>query len=271
MSCRWPLLLLPLAGALFAADEQPWKDKRIAEWNEEDAKVILSDSPWVRSVTPTMDQNSGQGRGRRSGMGRGGGMGGRGIGIGIPGIGGMGGGRRGGMGYPGAGDPGMGAGRYPGGGYPSGGRYPGGGYPQDGAHSDSTQLPALKLRWESALPVREAELKAHETGAPMVDADHYAVAIYGIPNRMIDSDSGSSSDLLKKQATIKVSGKKDWKPSSVLIIQRDEGTVIVYLFSRTNEVTRSDNRLEFNARIGRMRVVRNFYPEEMILQGKMEL
>lgn len=166
------------------------------------------------------------------------------------------------MGYPGAGGTGMGGGR----GYPGGGRQS-----DDGEQSSTMQPPSLRLRWESALPVREAELKAHETSAPSVDSDHYAIAVYGVPNRLLDTDSDSASDRLKKQATMKLTGKKNWMPSSVQIIQRDEGTVVIYLFARTNEVIRSDSRLEFNAKIVRMQIVRNFYPEEMTIQGKLEL
>ncbi len=156
----------------------------------------------------------------------------------------------------------MGGGR----GYPGGGRQS-----DDGEQSSTMQPPSLRLRWESALPVREAELKAHETSAPSVDSDHYAIAVYGVPNRLLDTDSDSASDRLKKQATMKLTGKKNWMPSSVQIIQRDEGTVVIYLFARTNEVIRSDSRLEFNAKIVRMQIVRNFYPEEMTIQGKLEL
>src|SRR5436309_800225 len=80
--------------------------------------------------------------------------GGGGIGIGIPGVG---------IGLPG------GLGRR-GGGYPGGGRQ-GGGYPGgSGGGNSNYQTPAeLKLRWESALPIREAELKTRETNAPAFD------------------------------------------------------------------------------------------------------
>ena len=243
--------------ALLAAGDQPWKNKQIAEWNEDDARQVLSDSPWAKTVTPTIDRSANGGQ-RRSGggMGRGGGIGMGGIGIGLPGMGGM--GRRGGMG----------GGGYPGGGYPGGGRTQG---PDDGTGPGYGQPPALTLRGESALPVREAELKTRETGAPTVDESHYAIAVYGVPGRMLNSDSRNPADQLKKQAAIKREGKKDMKPSSVEVLQREDGPVILYLFPRSQEITKQDNRIEFNAHVGRLQFSQTFFVADMVYQSKLEL
>ncbi|MCE5311078.1 MAG: hypothetical protein LLG20_25855 [Acidobacteriales bacterium] len=261
MFSKWQLSVLPFSLALLVAGDQTWKDKRVAEWSEDDAKQVLTDSPWVKTVQPTMAKSANNGEHRRGGgMGRGGGIGIGGIGIGLPGMGGM--GRRGGMGGPG-------------GGYPGGG----GGYPDDrqgrrgddGTGAGRGEPPSLKLRWESALPVREAELKARETNAPTVDADHYAIAVYGAPNRIVRGDSKDLVNELKKQAAIKREGKKDLKPSSVQVLQRDDGPVIVYLFPRSTEITRQDKRLDFDGQIGRFKFEQSFYVEDMTYQGKLEL
>jgi hypothetical protein len=252
---KWQLCLLPVSMALLTAGDQPWKKKQIAEWNEDDAKQILTDSPWVKSVTPTIDRSANGGQRRPGGMDRGGGVGLGGIGIGLPGMGG--GSRRGGMGGPGMG-----------GGYPGGGQTRG---PDDQSGTGYGQPPTLTLRWESALPVREAELKAHETNAPAFDESHYAIALYGLPARMLNSDSRSLADELKKQASIKRDGKKDMKPSSVEVLQREDGPVIVYLFPRSREFTKEDKRLNFSAHVGRLQFSQSFYLEEMVYQAKLEL
>ena len=57
--------MVPAAFVLFAASDQPWKDKKIAEWNEEDAKVIVSDSPWAKTAYPTIKEG-GQQRGKKN-------------------------------------------------------------------------------------------------------------------------------------------------------------------------------------------------------------
>ena len=156
-----------------------------------------------------------------------------------------------------------------------GGRRGGGGYPQGGQSSDDNssygQAPALRLRWESALPVREAELKTRDNDAPTIDQDHYAIAVYGVPSKMVSGDEKHVADQLKKKASIKRDGKKDLKPSSVEVLQRDDGPVIVYLFPRTTELTKEDRRAEFDAPVGRLEFSKAFFLDEMTYQGKLEL
>ncbi len=261
MHYRWMLTVAPLSVVLLAAADQPWKDKQIPDWTDDDAKQILADSPWAKTVTPTIDRSANSGQRRGGGMGRGGGIGLGGIGLGIPGIG-M--GRR----YPGGGYPGGG---YPGGGYPGGG-YPGGNDPgagQTGGNrgGNSNQPPDLKLRWESAQPVRAAELKTHDADAPTVDENHYAIAVYGVPRRF----ETVAADSLKKQAALKRDGKKDLKPASVQVLQRDNGPVIVYLFPKDKAITAQDKRVEFDAKIGRLAFTKSFFLDDMMWQDKLAL
>lgn len=239
----FPVFIALVAG--IAADDAPWKAKQIPEWSEDDAKDVLADSPWVKSFTPTMksQQNNGSRPGGMRGMG---GLGG--IGIGIPGMGGMG-GRRG-----------MG-----------GGGYPGGGNPSDNGRSRDEAAPRVTLRWESAMPVRTAELKIHDNDAPTLDDKHYAIAVYGIPDRMLVGDTKKLQEQLKGKASIKRDGKKDFKPSSVEVIERPDGPVVVYMFPMTNEITKGDRRLEFDADIGRLELTQSFFTEDMVWQGKLEL
>jgi hypothetical protein len=242
------LSLLAVSAALFASG-QPWKDKPVSDWTDEESRQVLEDSPWAKPVHPTIDKSNNDQRQRR-GMGRGGGIGIGGIGIGLPG---------------GAGRRGRG---YPGGGYPGGG-YPGGSGGGSGTNSETP--PVLHLRWESAQPIREAELKARETNAPTVDESHYAIAVYGVPDRMLTGDTKTLAGQLKKQAVIKRDGKKDWKPSSVEVLRRDDGPVIIYLFPRTTEITRQEKQVEFTAKIQKLDFAQAFALEEMIYHGKIEL
>ena len=253
MFVKWTLAVLPFSMILAAAEEPAWKANQVPEWTQDAAQQILNDSPWVKSVTPTTgrasdDGNSGYGR-------RGGGFGG-----GIPGIGGIG-GRRGGYGYPGGG------GGYPGG----GGGYPGGGRRRDDDTANSSQPPTLKVRWESAMPIREAELKTRDTNSPTVDENHYAIAVYGIPSRMANGDPQKLADQYKKEASLKRDGKKDIKPSEVQVLEREEGPVVVYLFPRSKEITTQDRRIEFDAKLGRLELSSSFFSEDMKFQNKLEL
>jgi hypothetical protein len=252
----YKLCLLPISAALLMAGDQTWKDKPIAEWNDGDAKQVLADSPWVKTTTPTLGKSAGGGQRRSTGgIGQGGGINLGGVQIGLPGLGGIG-GQRGGRGGSRGG----------------GGGYPRGGAPRDSSGgADSSEPPALTLRWESALPVRSAELIVRDENAPMPDASHYAIAVYGVPSRMAEAGSRTLVDALKKQASIKREGKKDLKPSSVNVLQRESGPVIVYLFPRSKEITRGDKRIEFDAQVGRLEIAQSFYVDEMIYLGKLEL
>ncbi|MGA2132104.1 MAG: hypothetical protein ABSH50_07430 [Bryobacteraceae bacterium] len=124
------------------AEEPAWKSKSIAQWNVQDAKVLLADSPWVKHVTlqrlrdlsPDERRNGGN---MQAGVGNG---------VGLAGIG-MFGARR-----------------------------------QAAALTRARAKPApaaVMVRWESA-PVRAAEVKAG-VPAPALDDAYYAIVVYGIP------------------------------------------------------------------------------------------
>jgi hypothetical protein len=232
--------------ALLAAADQAWKDKQVPEWTESDAKQLLTDSPWAKSVTPTLEKAVENRPGRpEGGVRRGGGIGIGGIGIGTGGTG-----RRGSAG--GSGNP------------------SGVSDSRSGTNEGQT-APTLTLRWESALPIREAELKARDISAPSLDEDFYAIAVYGIPSRMVNDDSKQLADQLKNQGAIKRYGKKDLKPSRVEILLREDGPVIVYLFPRTAEITWRDHRIEFAAQVGRLKFTQPFDADDMMFHGKLEL
>lgn len=262
---HWILPALAVVAA-FAAEET-WKTKQIAEWSDAEAKDVLTDSPWSKTTTPAMKAQQSQ---NRQGMGqRRGGMGGGypgGGGIGFPG-GGIG-SRRGG-GYPGGGGgyPGGGGG-YPGGGggYPGGGSQNGQNYP----NRDSVEPPKLTLRWETALPVRAAEMKTHDM-TPQSDDKHYTLAIYGVPERLVSGDHTKLEDQIKKATVLKRDGKKDVKATSIDIIDRPEGAVILCFFPNSAEISKQDRRVEFNSQVDRMQIVQSFYTEDMVWQGKLEI
>jgi hypothetical protein len=264
---RLVLVILATGASLLGDDKlvqiDAWK-KPVSEWTVDDAHQIMTDSPWVKITTPTMEGSGNPGQRRSGGGGNRGGRGGGinigGVGIGIPGIGGQ----RGG-GYPGGG------GGYPGGGNTRGN--PGGNYPDDSGdgRTDPITPPKLTLRWESALPIREAELRARDVDAPTVDENHYAIAVIGVPRSMIKAGTRAMEADLKKQAALKRDNKKDFKPSSVQILQRDDGPVIVFFFSRSTEITGSDRRVEFDAEIGRLKFAEPFYLEDMMYDGKLAL
>jgi hypothetical protein len=129
----------------------------------------------------------------------------------------------------------------------------------------------LLLRWESALPVRVAELKSHVVEPPTLEGDGYRLAVYGVPGKSFKGDPQSLGNPLKQQAFLKRDGKKDVKPSSVEVFQLGDGLVIAYLFPLSAEISPKDRRIEFEARIGRVGITQFFNVDEMQFQGRLEL
>lgn len=225
-----PFAVLITAG-LSPADEPSWKGKPLSQWTADEAKQLLADSPWVKHVTPRWlpDLDAFQ---REAGGDLNEGVG---KGVGLAGTGLLG-SRREGLAIK---------------------------------HAHLKPPPAeVTVRWESALPVRIAEQKAGETGAPVLKGDDYAVAIYGIPAPKKMNLAG----LLKDAAFLRRYHKKDLKPSRVEVLRRDDDTAtIVYLFPRSVEITKRDGGIEFTAQVGRLWVSQFFYTGEMQFRGETQV
>jgi hypothetical protein len=213
--------------------DQAWKNKQYPEWTEDDAKEVMTNSPWAKSVVVTPVKPNGKTGEPETHRGR-------------FGIGGFGIGRSGG-----------GAGRHGG---------------DDAGKAATPDQPAtLTLRWESAQPVREAELKARDTGAPDVADDFYAIAVYGIPRGILADDSKERQEQLKRLAVLKRAGKNDLKPTRVDILLRDSGPLVVYLFSKSAEFNWRDHGITFEAQVARLKFSQAFSTDDMTFHGKLEL
>ncbi len=213
-------LFILTALALTAAD-QAWKNKQFPEWTEDDAKELLKDSPWVKTVAATLVKPSGKD-----------------VQVSTPFS------RRGGKRHEASDTP----------------------------APANAKPPTLTLRWESALPVREAELKARDVTAPTLDdEDHYAIAVYGIPRGMLKDDSKVMAENLKRQALLKREGKQDTRPSSVEILLRDDGPVVLYLFPKSAEFDWRDHGIKFDAQMPSLKFTQAFSFDDMTFHGKLEL
>jgi hypothetical protein len=239
---RVPCLLTAGAIILIAADLS-WKSKPMPDWTEEDARQILTDSPWARTVKGVIGALQTEDQRREGGN------------MGMPR----------GIGYDGLADdrprPDLSK------------------NPLDDLVRPESKVPqarpliTLQLRWESALPIRVAELKSHAVEPPTSEGggDAYIMAVYGIPSANVKGDPKSLGEPLKSQAVLKREGKKDVKPSSVEVFQREDGLVIVYVFPLSAEITKKDQRIEFVARIGRVGIAQSFDVVEMQFQGRLEM
>jgi hypothetical protein len=132
------------------------------------------------------------------------------------------------------------------------------------------EIPTLLLRWETALPVRVARLKAHTVEPPTLTTDAYSLAVYGVPRGDFKGDPLKLGKPLRDQAVLRRAGKKDVKPTVVEVFQGEEGPIIVYQFPRSLEISKDDKTLSFSAIIGRLSFTQPFDTEAMHFQGNLE-
>jgi hypothetical protein len=234
------LSLAVVVSTLIAA-EPGWKSKPAAQWTEEDAQQVLAKSPWAKEIIAVITRRLTEEQLREAGqMGQPGGVGNEGV-------------------DPKGSGPTVSPNVFTG----RGG--------DDRSPRSLPQSIRLRLRWESALPVRLAELKSHEIAPPTLEGDGYSIAVYGIPGGNFKGDPQQLGEPLKTLAALKREGKKDVRPIRVEVFQRENGVVIVYLFPVSAEITSKDRRIRFEAHIGRIVFAQDFDLSEMEFAGKLEL
>lgn len=228
------LLLLAQDSSQLPNSSRPsssWKDRPVAQWSADDAKQVLTDSPWVKQVTPQNVRDLSPDERREGGNMEAS----PGKGVGLAGLGIFGPRRQ----------------------------------AEAIARAHYKPTPdAVMVRWESATPVRAAEQKLGETDVPMIDNDHYAIVVYDIltPKRWnLDRElKGIAFIRRDNNKSIKPSRVE-------ILRQDDGKATLVYLFPRKVEISKKDGRLEFVAQIGRLFVSQFFYTWQMQLDGELEL
>jgi len=233
--------LIALAAVQLTAGDPEWRTKPADQWSEEDAKQVLSVSPWVKVVGASLAARKTEDELREGGQ------------MGQPK----------GIGYEGVDKDNRGL-------KPSLNIFTPE-KPSERSPRSMVQPLTVKLRWESALPVRLAELKAREIEPPTLDGDGYSIAVYGVPGVYFKGDPKRLGDPLKELAFLKREGKKDVKPVSAEVFQREDGLVVVYRFPSSAEISKRDVWVRFEAHIGRVVVDQTFDLSQMDFLGKLEL
>ena len=236
------LLLLGLMTSVgFAADF--WTTKDFLQWSEKEVNKMLSNSPWARTVSITMGGGGGM---------RGGGRGGRGPGAGGggPGVGG------GGTRVPGSYGGGLGG--------------PGGGGMQRN----------FVVRWLSALPVKEALVKARygdeagtaEEGRAFINRaeTHYVISVSGFPGRMAQMGQ-RNPERFKQGSFLKRRNQENISPEDFRIRGGEQEAEVVLTFPRTHEITLADKDVEFQMEMGQTIIKRRFKLKDMVYNDKLEL
>ena len=232
---------LILGAAVLMAQVPVWKSKQAAQWTEDDARQILTKSPWAKASSAVITRRLTEDQLREGGqMGQPRGVGNEGV------------------------DP-KGSGEKVSLNIFTG---PGG---DDRSYRSLPHPISVEIRWESALPVRLAELKAHQSELPTLPGDGYRVAVYGIPGGEFKGDPEELGKPLRNLAALKRESKKDVKPVSAEVFELGKEAVVVYLFPMSAEISKKDRQVQFEAQIGRIVVSQTFDLNDMEFMGKLEL
>src|SRR6516225_7888273 len=223
------------------AADSVWESKPASQWTEEDARQVLTKSPWARATKAVITRRLTEEQLREGGqMGQPRGLGNEGV-------------------DPKGSGPKVSPNIFTG---------PGA---DDRSPRSLPQSLTLQLRWENALPVRLAELKLHEIEPLTLPGDGYSVGVYGVPGGGFKGSPEQLGQPLKSLAALKRDGKKDVRPVRVEVFQRENAAVVVYLFPLSAEISKQDRRIRFVAQIGRIVFAQDFDLSEMEFLDKLEL
>jgi hypothetical protein len=249
------LLVLACAVCLWAADF--WTSKPYTDWNTKELQKIMNDSPWSHRVDvelsvrmPTTKSQSESG-----GRGRGGGGGGGGI------------------------STADGAGEITGGGGGGGGRGGAGG--AGGEDGPVTQTIPVMLVWQTALPVKQALMKAKYGAEAATSPDSktflerpeqfYVINVAGLPGYAAQAVEGDKKAAVLQLTALNIKGKDSIHAVEVQINRRERVVDAMFFFPRNNPVTADDKDMEFATKFDKLTVKYHFKPKEMVYHGKLEM
>lgn len=244
-----PVAVCMFAAALMGADF--WQAKPFTDWNDKDVQKMLQSSPWAKpfSVALAGGANSSTG------------------------------GKRGGstsnptapMGGPaGTADQG-GLGRYA----------SSKGDPGDSGLGAGASTVNLIVRWQSAMPIREAVIKAKygDEAATSPEAkkalqkpiEHYILAVGGVPRNALQGDADELKKRMLADGMLSVKGKDPIRPVDFMMEGEGRTAEVLFAFPKTAPITEEDREVEFVIRIGDFSIRQKFRLKDMLVNGKLDL
>jgi hypothetical protein len=238
-------LIVLACGVVVMFAEDFWAKKPYTDWNEKDAAKLLQSSPWTREVSVTVGSEGPMAGGERRG------------------------------GRNGEGGSGMGGGQNIGGAGRGGGR-------DYGSESGGGAPPMLlRVRWQSAMPVRQALVVTHY-GHEKVDSEEarqflnqpvtaYVIALVGVPAGVARMPADKLNEMAKAGTVLTRKDKDPIAAEEAKVVPREKLVDVFFFFPRTSPITIDDNEVEFATKLGPFEVKRKFKLKDMTIGGKLEL
>jgi len=139
----------------------------------------------------------------------------------------------------------------------------------------------LRIRWQSALPVKQAFVRSKygAEAATSPDAKQilstedpvYVVVVEGLSRRTL---GGGEDDALKQammeQTALVIKGREPIKPVDFRVVGQGRISA-VFAFPKTTPITIDDKDVEFQSKLGTLVVKQKFHLKDMTYNGKLEL
>lgn len=258
MTARLLFAAAAAAITLFAAEG--WKKREFTEWSQDDVDRILNDSPWAKETLATFEaphSHSAAASGDSDG----------GTSISYAPSSPINNGMPGGPGHS----------------------------PDTGATGPidavAASMPTIRVivRWESALPVKEALLRLKFGATPPAPGDagytldriekDYVIAVAGLtlpsshrkPAPGVESPEDRMRDELLATTTLTPKGRRPILPEEVRVNPPEARTEVLILFPRTQPIEVSDKEVTFDAQWRSLGIRKNFRLKDMMYRGKLEL
>jgi hypothetical protein len=235
-------LTFVFAICLYAADF--WQAKLFTDWNDKELQRMSESSPWAKQVSVSMGGGVGTTDSSSSKGGRSKGGGGGGGGGSMPND------------LAGEGGGSLAAG---------------------GAGGMSLMF---TVRWQSALPVKQALVKMKYGAEAGTSAEakqilgatepDYVIVVAGLNRNMVRGEADKVKEAMMAATELIVKGKEPIKPRDFRMV--GQGRVdAIFAFPRTNPIVEDDKDVEFSCKVGGITLKQKFRLKDMLFNGKLEL
>lgn len=144
-------------------------------------------------------------------------------------------------------------------------------------------IPTMKLivRWQSALPVKQAIARAKYGSEVSTSAEakklietvepNYIIVVSGLMRTQLRDDSGALKKNILSGCELLVKGKDPVKPVDFMMQPNGKGMDAYFAFPKTAAFSLEDKEVEFSARFQAITVKQRFQFKNMVIDGKLEL
>ncbi len=226
---------------LWAAD---FWTKPYTDWTDKEVQKMGNSSPWAKEFNVAISGGGGAPDSGKSGRSKGGGGGGGGDMV-------------------------------------SGSQQTGGPSAIAGQDGGSVAGLTLYIRWQSALPVKEAVVRSKYGAEAATSPDakqilttpepSYVIVVDGLNRRMVgETDADAIKKAMMEQSALVIKGKEPIKAIDFRAVGQGRISA-VFAFPKTNPITVDDKEVEFQTKLGTLNIRQKFHLKDMVFNGKLEL